>query len=427
MKESYLGFTFAGRHSSEFNLLVVSDGSRYHQPLFNNFSDNLLSVPGKSGSYYFGTNIGTREFIFNVAYDNLSTFLRNEMQKWLYPNRIGWLVFDETPYKKYLVKISEVPQLDFVPFGSRKEKNNFTYTSDILKGTTSIGFVCLEEFAILNENFKYEEENSFSITSTKIKNWKIESGILPASYTHTNIFFPNETAEIIADTQFHIYNAGNGISYATFHFFVAPFSTGILSILNMDAGEELQISSLDNLFIMSDGHNIEEISQWEIYIEGNKKEAWAYGVNSEGVRITEKTNIGSAFNHYYPKIVSVKPTEIVIIGQTVHQEGEDTFAEPIIFPFLYNPEDLFPSTCYPENEKLFQGFLQTHSDYIICTKHYARQVNSLINPAQLFIEMKEDFPIALPNGTVSYFICPNRFISNKDLGSFTPIYTYTYI
>ena len=51
----YLGFTFDGHHSSEFGLLVVSDGSRYHQDLFSNFSDTILTVPGKSGGYFFGT------------------------------------------------------------------------------------------------------------------------------------------------------------------------------------------------------------------------------------------------------------------------------------------------------------------------------------------------------------------------------------
>ena len=56
--DGYLGFTFAGHHSSEFGLLVVSDGSRYHQNLFSSFNDTVTNVPGYNGGYFFGTQIG---------------------------------------------------------------------------------------------------------------------------------------------------------------------------------------------------------------------------------------------------------------------------------------------------------------------------------------------------------------------------------
>ena len=99
-KEGYLGFTFAGHHSSEFGLTVVSDGSRYHQNLSGNFSDTVLTVPGKNGGYYFGTQINTRDFNIDCAFDDITTQTVNKIQSWLYPNKVGWLIYDEMPYKK---------------------------------------------------------------------------------------------------------------------------------------------------------------------------------------------------------------------------------------------------------------------------------------------------------------------------------------
>ena len=112
----YLGFTFAGRHSSEFGLLVVSDGSRYHQNLSSQFSDVTTTVPGKNGSYYFGTKIGNREFEINCVFDDITSHTMHKIQQWLYPNMVGWLIFDEQPYKRYLVKLSSPPIFNFLFF-----------------------------------------------------------------------------------------------------------------------------------------------------------------------------------------------------------------------------------------------------------------------------------------------------------------------
>ena len=49
LEGGYLGFTFNGHHSSEYGLVVVSDSDRYHQTLSSNFSDTIVSVPGKNG------------------------------------------------------------------------------------------------------------------------------------------------------------------------------------------------------------------------------------------------------------------------------------------------------------------------------------------------------------------------------------------
>ena len=136
----YLGFTFAGRHSSEFGLLVVSDGSRYHQNLSSQFSDITTTVPGKNGSYYFGTQIGNREFEINCVFDNMTSHTMHKIQQWLYPNTVGWLIFDEQPYKRYLVKLSNTPIFNFLPFDNFKFTQDYSFQEEILKGEVNFSF-----------------------------------------------------------------------------------------------------------------------------------------------------------------------------------------------------------------------------------------------------------------------------------------------
>ena len=120
LKDGYLGFTFNGHHSSEFGLMVVSDGDRYHQTLSPSFADTIVSVPGRNGGYYFGTQMQMKDFTIRCAFNEMTTHMLHKIEQWLYPNQIGWLIFDETPYKKYWVKISNIIEPTYIPFDKVK-------------------------------------------------------------------------------------------------------------------------------------------------------------------------------------------------------------------------------------------------------------------------------------------------------------------
>ena len=84
------GFTYDGRHSSEFNLTVTSVKRKLHAPV----KPRLVSVPQKPGAYNYGKpEIGHLVFEVSVlftAQDNKSFHdLRRDIIAWLYRDKIG--------------------------------------------------------------------------------------------------------------------------------------------------------------------------------------------------------------------------------------------------------------------------------------------------------------------------------------------------
>ena len=48
-KGDYLGFTFNGKHSSNFGIVRTSSGSRFDEDLLPTIQDKSVQVPGKDG------------------------------------------------------------------------------------------------------------------------------------------------------------------------------------------------------------------------------------------------------------------------------------------------------------------------------------------------------------------------------------------
>lgn len=422
--EGYLGFTFAGHHSSEFGLMVVSDGSRYHQNLFNNFSDTLTSVPGKNGSYYFGTQLQVRDFDIQCVFDDMTTHTRNKIQTWLYPNKVGWLIYDEMPYKKYLVKISGVPSFNFLPFDKTKFTSKHIIKNEILKGELDIPFFTFREFGIRNE--KYEVPNVYN--DTIITQELVDSGIIPDNYNISPILLsdkkPVDIEVVGSNQQFSIYNAGNGVSDATFSFFVDKYI--------FDDGNPIEITNQDDnqKYIINDfatgAKEFEDLThdRYKIIINGEKKEIYAIPYNGEIEEKDRKKDLGAFYNHYFPKIYHKKPNEILIVNQS--RENEKT-VEPLFYPASYITSDFNPSDSSSLNDKYtFKEFKNYWSDYMICTRRRAFEINDVINPALLNVNLEGDNFSYNPEEIV-YLIYPNKFVVNKTIKNFVPQYEDTYI
>ncbi|MBX6361278.1 MAG: phage tail family protein [Acidobacterium ailaaui] len=115
------GFTFNGRHSSEFPLIVNSKPRQIAPPI----SPKLLSIPGRPGAYDYGAEIGTREITIGVSIfgDNSSEYRSaiRQIAAWLLPldGKPKQLIFDDEPDKYYLARLSGQTDLDeLVTFGS---------------------------------------------------------------------------------------------------------------------------------------------------------------------------------------------------------------------------------------------------------------------------------------------------------------------
>jgi arginine decarboxylase-like protein len=112
----YVGFKFDGVHftifphqsenqNSVIKLTRVSEGDRYSNNLLPQAQDATVDVPGGDGTYYFGTNFKYKQFDINFAFDELSEQnIRRLRQIFSKRNSLAPLIFDEEPYKYWMVK-----------------------------------------------------------------------------------------------------------------------------------------------------------------------------------------------------------------------------------------------------------------------------------------------------------------------------------
>ena len=416
----YLGFTFDGHHSSEYELLVVSDGSRYHQNLSSNFNDTVTSVPGRNGGYYFGTQLGMRDFDINCAFDNMSTHMRDKIQAWLYPNKVGWLIFDEAPYKKYLVKISQVPNFSYLPFSDYKKTKKYSFEYEVLKGEVSFSFFSFYEFGIANEN--YELPTIYD--NDTIVQQAIDSGLIPTNYTTNSLLLPNSKLVTVEPNEsINIYNAGNGIASAIFRFYIAKnqllsSTDDIIDFMNLDDSQDYIIHNFWN-----DHPLVGNETHYYIEINGQKQEVWAAPILNNKIQENKKINITGYYNQYYPKIYHKKPTEVIVVTQSNDTQGN---AEPLFYPLSYMEHDKLPSDSSINTIYSFDEFNSKWSDYLMCSMFRTTEVNDILTPAILFNDL-QGFNRNVGVESIIYLIYPNKFRVNKNLTQFTPVYDYTYI
>lgn len=142
----FTGFWFNGTHSSLYNIIRISGGSRYQENLLPSMSDQTVQVPGRDGTYYFGTYYTQRTFSISFAFDSLTEQKFRNMRKWLNSKQMGLLTFDETPYKSYQVKVSDSGNIQYICFGETGEER-------IYKGEGTIQFIAYFPFGICKKKY----------------------------------------------------------------------------------------------------------------------------------------------------------------------------------------------------------------------------------------------------------------------------------
>lgn len=138
--QEYIGFKFNNKHSSEFGIVRVSQGSRFNENLLPTARDRSVAPQGYQGKIYQGSDYDTRVFSVSVAYDAMTEKQLQDMKTWLGDKKIHKLVFDELPYKAWYAKVTGTAQLKWIPFGE-------TVNERIYKGEGTIQFTCFDPFA----------------------------------------------------------------------------------------------------------------------------------------------------------------------------------------------------------------------------------------------------------------------------------------
>nr|DAF00312.1 MAG TPA: distal tail protein [Herelleviridae sp.] len=175
LKGDFIGFSFNGYRSEELGIVRVSDGSRYDEDLLPTSQDKIVQVPGGDGFYYFGSDYTQRQFSINIAFDELTEAQFRKLQQVFGTKELGKLIFDERPYKYYMVK-SGNPQLKYICFGKEGEPR-------IYKGEGTLTFTAYYPFA--KSVFKFLEKTQkegkevyvLQGTYSNIEEWAEASGM----------------------------------------------------------------------------------------------------------------------------------------------------------------------------------------------------------------------------------------------------------
>lgn len=141
-RDAFTGFTFGQYHSSQFNILRVSGGSRYDDEVLPSAKDTTISVAGADGLFYVNSTKSERTFNLQFAYDSLREEDILNIREWLSPRIEQKLIFDERPYKYYWAKVTGAPKFTYICFDDMEDPNKRVY-----KGEGTVTFTCYYPYA----------------------------------------------------------------------------------------------------------------------------------------------------------------------------------------------------------------------------------------------------------------------------------------
>lgn len=206
----FIGFTFNGVHSSDMGIIRTSDGSRFNENLLPASTDKTVQIPGGDGTYYFGSNYTQRQIPISIATDELTETQFRQLKQWLGDKQIHPLVFDEAPYKTYMVKTSSIPTLKFICFDNITKNNGEIVVNRVYKGEGSLQFIAYFPFARCIKKYLSE------YTDSNKEEWASASGLLTAQgdYDGTgaeiNLYNPGDI-----ETDFFAYYARTSLKRLT--------------------------------------------------------------------------------------------------------------------------------------------------------------------------------------------------------------------
>lgn len=186
-KDDYIGFTYAGLHSSQFGIKSVTGGDRYQRYLSPEFTDTTAQRVGANGTHYFGTNHTRKVFNFNIAFDDMTEVEFRELKGWL-NSGIQELILDELPYVKYYAKIQNIVQVSFLAFMDENEDR-------ILKGEFVLSFVCYDPYGYSTHKWielydiaALERNGYLGLAVDNVTEWADSSKLLyRQNFTYTNM------------------------------------------------------------------------------------------------------------------------------------------------------------------------------------------------------------------------------------------------
>ena len=112
----FIGFQLGDIHSTSLNIMRVSNSNRYSENLTPDINSTKVQVPGGDGTYYWNTFYTQKPITIDFAFDDLRDEDIRQLKQVLSFKGVQKLIFDETPYKYYMVRCSAPPTLKYIPF-----------------------------------------------------------------------------------------------------------------------------------------------------------------------------------------------------------------------------------------------------------------------------------------------------------------------
>ena len=287
LKGDFIGFSFDGHRSESLGIVRVSDGSRYNEDLVPTAQDKTVQVPGGDGFYYFGSDYTQKPFNINIAFDELTEKQFRELQQVFGTKELGKLIFDERPYKYYMVK-SGKPQLKYICFGKEGEARTY-------KGEGTLTFTAYYPFAKSVHKFLNEYTNDNKSEWADTSGMKAEKG----------------TYDTVSDSGLiSVYNAGDLEADFILKFGSAPGSTINIELSQQAVGDKKAFLNLKKF----------ELKGTDTGFQINTKTNLIEGFNAEGLTGTlynENITQGDFFKippreeDYQISVTGAIPTEIV--------------------------------------------------------------------------------------------------------------------
>lgn len=304
LKGDFIGFSFNEHRSESLGIVRVSDGSRYNEDLVPTTQDKTVQVPGGDGFYYFGSDYTQRQFSINIAFDELTEKQFRELQQVFGTKELGKLIFDERPYKYYMVKSSK-PQLKYICFGKDGER--------IYKGEGTLTFTAYYPFA--KSAFKFlekeiEEETGKEVyvlrkTYSNIEEWAEASGMRAQGILDTIPAEPTENAYPIS-----VYNAGDLEADFILKFNGAPSNTINIALGQQDVGDKKAVLNLKSFSLKNTDTGF-QINTKTNLIEGFNAEGLTGTLYNENIIQGDFFKIPPREEGYQISVTGATPIEIV--------------------------------------------------------------------------------------------------------------------
>ena len=208
----FTGFYFDNIHSSTYNLLRVSDGSRYSKNLLPDFENKEVDLVGRDEDLYESQKYKKTEQTIKVAFDKLTEQNFRDLKQWLGSKELKEFRFDEEPYKSYWAKLSSPPKFDTICFLEEDLDDVLTSKKRIYKGEGELNFIFYNGFGSCNDNSTVMTEEGLKLQNGV--NWQILSSYIPFNVMVDNVNEWGEVSGLKSNAEeMSIYNSfGNTIS-----------------------------------------------------------------------------------------------------------------------------------------------------------------------------------------------------------------------